>query len=162
MTVDFHVFNVNHGDSILVEIKNTESKYILIDCNVIRKNGIFFNPAFEYLKSKNAKKINALVITHFHFDHIFGVDEILNSFEVEKLFIPPVFCKEAEIFKKLLEKYRKKIIEVSLNTSDILINRQILSMAALLKFIKNNLNKVEEVSGKEMVFRAPGIRPRKI
>lgn len=44
----------------------------------------------NYLKSKNIKKIDYLIATHPHADHIGGISEVINSFEIGKIFIPRV------------------------------------------------------------------------
>ena len=157
MDIKLHVFNVNHGDSILVEVLSEEPKYILIDSNLLFKNGSFLSPAYEYLKSKNVKKINTLIVTHFHLDHYFGIEKFLNNFEIERVLVPPVFSKESLLFKKLVQKYKTKIRQAYNRTSEAELNKKLLSLSELLKYLNDHPEKVEEAVGKENVFRLAGI-----
>ena len=44
----------------------------------------------NYLKNKNIKKIDYIIATHPHADHIGGMSDIINAFEIGKIFVPKV------------------------------------------------------------------------
>lgn len=101
-------FDVGQGDACLVNIKN--QKKIIIDGGpdnlILRELGNEIN----YFN----KKINFVVVSHFHHDHIIGLIEIFKRFEVEYL----VYGKNIkQIYPSNLllleaEKQNTKIIEV--------------------------------------------------
>lgn len=74
-----HFIDVGQGDSIL--IKEAGGQNILVDGGdrADRTAAEIIN----YLKDQNVKKINYLISTHPHADHIGGLVDIIDSFEVE-------------------------------------------------------------------------------
>lgn len=74
-----HFINVGEGDSILLEI---EGKSALIDTG----NLISGPRLVKYLKEKGIEKLNYLILTHPHPDHIGGVFFILPALKVEKIY----------------------------------------------------------------------------
>ena len=74
-----HFINVGEGDSILLEI---EGKSALIDTG----NLISGPRLVKYLKGKGIEKLNYLILTHPHPDHIGGVFFILPGLKVEKIY----------------------------------------------------------------------------
>ncbi len=74
-----HFINVGEGDSILLE---TRGKSALIDTG----NLISGPRLVKYLKEKGIEKLDCLIITHPHPDHIGGVFFILAILKVEKIY----------------------------------------------------------------------------
>ncbi len=74
-----HFINVGEGDSILLEI---EGKSALIDTG----NLISGPRLVKYLKEKGIEKLDYLILTHPHPDHIGGVFFILPALKVEKIY----------------------------------------------------------------------------
>ena len=73
-----HFINVGEGDSILLEI---EGRSALIDTG----NLISGPHLVKYLKGKGIEKLDYLIITHPHPDHMGGVFFILPALKVEKI-----------------------------------------------------------------------------
>ncbi len=67
------------------------------DCEVIISNGIVTvidsgpgknaNKTLEYIKNLGIKKIENFVLTHAYEDHIGGAEEIINEFEIGKIYM---------------------------------------------------------------------------
>lgn len=74
-----HFINVGEGDSILLE---TQEKTALIDTG----NLISGPRLVKYLKEKGIEKLDYLIITHPHPDHMGGVFFILPMLKVEKIY----------------------------------------------------------------------------
>jgi len=74
-----HFIDVGEGDSILLEI---EGKSALIDTG----NLISGPRLVKYLKEKGIEKLDYLILTHPHPDHIGGVFFILPVLKVEKIY----------------------------------------------------------------------------
>lgn len=77
-----HFINVGHGDSILVQAPN--GKNMLIDAGDNDKG----REVVSYLRSQGVSKIDVLVGTHPHNDHIGGIDTVIYNLPVEKFYMP--------------------------------------------------------------------------
>lgn len=75
-----HFIDVGQGDAIFVELPNKET--MLIDAGP--SSGI----VNSYLNGLGYSKINYVVATHPDADHINGMPEVLNSFSVDKFYMP--------------------------------------------------------------------------
>lgn len=73
------VMNVGQGDGILIQLPS--EKYVLIDAGYSGSIGLM-----PYLRARRIQKIEALVMTHPHADHIGGVDEVLQEFDVGNIY----------------------------------------------------------------------------
>lgn len=78
-----HFIDVGQGDAILVEADNSA---MLIDAGDTNKRSVIT----DYLDSQNIKKLDYVIATHPHIDHIGGLDTVLNSYEVENVILPDV------------------------------------------------------------------------
>ncbi len=78
-----HFIDVGQGDSTLVICDN---EYMLVDAGE-RDYG---DDVAEYLNSHGVEKLDYVVATHPHTDHIGGMPEIFESFEVETLIESPL------------------------------------------------------------------------
>ena len=78
-----YFFNVGQADSILIQ--NNE-KNMLIDAGNNEDGEMLVNN----LKQLNVEKIDYLIGTHPHEDHIGGMDNIINNFEIGTIYMPNV------------------------------------------------------------------------
>lgn len=79
--MEMHTIDVGQGDSILVIQKD---KVMLIDCGTRAKG----STVVKYLKELGITKIDILVGTHSHDDHMGGMAEVIRNFEIGKLYAP--------------------------------------------------------------------------
>jgi len=144
LVLDF--INVGNGDSILVrEMEGAVQKFaMLVDCghdNLIRDD----HPAptdarscriyaSDFLRKYRVAHLDILLVTHFHRDHIGGLDRILNTVTVDRLitpYLPPLdvpaidpdddmtlpkaarnLLRYLEMYARPLRQYRDRISEV--------------------------------------------------
>ena len=70
----------------------------------------------EYLKSKKISKIDYLIATHPHSDHIGGMSDVVDSFEIGKIFAPKVPNKQvptSKTYKEFLTSVQNKGLKIS-------------------------------------------------
>ena len=75
-----HHIDVGQGDCSFI---HTRSKTILVDAGNSGKGKSIVIP---YLKSLRVSRINYVIASHYHADHIGGLDEILDAFNVDTVF----------------------------------------------------------------------------
>ena len=78
-----HYINVGQGDSELIQ---QGDKNMLIDTGTNAST----DTLISYLQSQNIKKIDYLVLTHPHEDHIGGADAVINKFDIGTIYMPKV------------------------------------------------------------------------
>ena len=69
------VLNIGQGDSILIQ---TGEKNILVDTSDVDER----DKLRKELKKANVKKIDTVILTHPHADHIGGMDVLLDEYTV--------------------------------------------------------------------------------
>ena len=96
-TLTLHMLDVGQGDSFLIV---TPTGYtMLVDAGDPTQGG----RVASYLKRQGVNRINHLVATHPHADHIGGMEVILDRFNVVELLIPSVI-HTSQVFERLLLK----------------------------------------------------------
>jgi len=76
-----HFIDVGQGDSILII---SDKKNILIDAGETGKG----DEVLDYLAKQGVKKIDLLIATHPHSDHIGGMDDVINQLKIGKIVMP--------------------------------------------------------------------------
>ena len=79
-----HFIDVGQGDCTLIELP--ENKVMLIDAGENGKEGI----VTRYIDSLDIKKIDYLVATHPHSDHIGGMEEVIEKYDIGAMYMPDV------------------------------------------------------------------------
>ena len=77
-----HFIDVGQGDCTLIELP--ENKVMLIDAGENGKEGI----VTRYIDSLDIKKIDYLVATHPHSDHIGGMEEVIEKYDIGAMYMP--------------------------------------------------------------------------
>ena len=75
-----HHIDVGQGDCTLIQ---TRVKTIFVDAG---NSGKGKSVVIPYLKSLKVSRINYVIATHYHADHIGGLDEVLDAFDVDTVF----------------------------------------------------------------------------
>lgn len=109
-----HYINVGQGDSILIQVNN---KNMLIDAGPGKSKDMLIN----YLDSINIKKIDYVIATHPHEDHIGNLDDVINKYEIGAFYSPKVThtTKAYENMIKALKKKNLKINVIKAGTDSI-------------------------------------------
>jgi len=103
-----HFIDVGKADSIYIKCKD---KNILIDAGE-RSTSDLVN---EYLKKQNVKKLDLVIATHPHSDHIGGMPKIIDEFEIAKFIMPELAINDiptSRSYEKLLKALKAKKLNV--------------------------------------------------
>lgn len=104
LEVDF--IDVGQADSILVSNKD---EAMLIDAGN-NENG---KDVVDFIKSKGITKINYLIGTHPHADHIGGLDDVINSdLAIDNVYMPKIQTN-TKTFEDVLDALKNKNLTVS-------------------------------------------------
>ena len=95
------IFIKQDGHNILIDAGNNADGKLLV----------------KYLKNKGIKKFDYVVGTHPHEDHIGGLDDIINEFEIEHILMPDV-TTNTKSFEDVLDAIEKKNLEIEIPVID--------------------------------------------
>jgi competence protein ComEC len=104
--------DVGQGDSTLIEFPNGET--CLIDGGPRSSSEDLIN----FLKTRKIEKIDYLIGTHPHEDHIGGLPEVLKNFKVEKVYLPNKTANTV-IFEDLLKEIEKNDLKIIVGKSGL-------------------------------------------
>lgn len=76
-----HFINTGNSDAILIE---NNGKFAMIDTG----NTDDDSTVKSYLQNQGVEKLDYLILTHFHADHIGSADTVISDFEVETTLVP--------------------------------------------------------------------------
>ena len=93
--LNVYYFDVGQADSILLE---NNGKYMLIDAG----NNADGEPLVEYFNDLGIESFEYVIATHAHEDHIGGMDDVINNFEVKNFYMPDVVTT-SKTFENLLD-----------------------------------------------------------
>jgi len=83
-----------------------------------------------YLQNQKIKKIQVLVGTHPHEDHIGALDAVINSFPVENVYLPKIM-HNTQTFEQLLQAIKNKSLKIKTAQMGVRIPLRGLSCAIL-------------------------------
>lgn len=87
--------DVGQGDSAFIELP--EGKTMLIDASESKAS----DDIISFISGKGYKKIDYLVATHPHADHIGGMKEVIESFDIGEIYMPKA-STNTKTYEKLL------------------------------------------------------------
>ena len=102
LLIDF--IDVGQADSILIR---NQDEVMLIDAGTNEAGETVVN----YLEKLGITKINYLIGTHPHEDHIGGLDDVINNFDIEQIYMPKIETT-TKTFEDVLEAIENKNLTV--------------------------------------------------
>ncbi|MEW6244463.1 MAG: MBL fold metallo-hydrolase [Bacillota bacterium] len=104
--LSIHFIDVGQGDSILVLLPTGET--ILVDAG---DNGL--GPAIvQYLKDQGVTRVDYLVATHPHADHLGGMPDVIKSFDIGEVYMPRT-THTTQTYERLLLAVREKGLRIT-------------------------------------------------
>lgn len=137
--LSIHTIDVGQGDSILIQTPS--SKNILIDGGDDNSHHIISS----YLKKQNVENIDYIIATHFDSDHIGGLDNIIDKFNVSNIYAPN-YESDTVSYQNLINSCLNKNLNLQcLSSGDFINIEDNINLAVLApSYIQeeNNLNSI--------------------
>lgn len=96
-----HYLDVGQGDATFIELPNKET--MLIDAGEKQEGKTVVN----YIKDLGYDTIDYVIGTHPHSDHIGGLEEVINTFNIKNIYMPKVVAN-SKIYEDLLLSIKNK------------------------------------------------------
>lgn len=114
--LEIHFIDVGQADCILIELPNGEN--VLIDAGNTADSRTIIN----YLNSENIDDIEYMILTHPHEDHIGSAADILNTFKVNKVYLPDATTTTQTFEDTLLAIKNNNVTAVQAKGGMVIIN----------------------------------------
>jgi competence protein ComEC len=136
-----HFLDVGQAESILVQ---SQDHFMLIDGG----NNDDADFVVKYLQDQGVTKLDYLMGTHPHADHIGGLDVVIDTFEIGKVFMPKV-THTTKTFEDVLLAIQSKGLKITAPTSGTSFELG----DAKFTFVAPNNTEYEDLNNYSLVFR---------
>jgi competence protein ComEC len=105
---------VGQGDSIFIELPNNDT--MLIDAGEKK----YSKDVVDYIKNLGYKSISYVIGTHPHSDHIGGLGDVIEEFQIDNVYMPKV-STNTKTFENLLLTIKNKGLKITTAKKDLKI-----------------------------------------
>jgi competence protein ComEC len=137
--IKIHYIDVGQGDSELIQI---DGKNILIDAGISDKK------ALEYLKSVGVTKLDYVIATHPHKDHIGSMDNVIDDFNVG-IFYAPNVSTTTNAYENMINSLKSKNLKATAPKA----GDQISVGNASITFLAPNSDTYEDINNYSVVVK---------
>jgi len=114
-TLTVTYIDVGQGDSIFIQAPS--GKTMLIDAGTPEMGSKVVN----YIKSRGINKIDILVATHPHNDHIGGIPAVIENFQIGKFYMPKV-TTTTKTFENVLRAAKSKGLSINVAKAGVVLD----------------------------------------
>ena len=100
-----HYINVDQGDAILIQVNN---KNLLIDSGPKSHK----KQLVKFLNDLNISKLDYVIATHPHEDHIGNMNKVLNSYKVQSFYAPKVYSY-TKSFEQMIDSLKSNNLKIT-------------------------------------------------
>lgn len=104
-TLQVHFIDVGQGDSILIE---SDNHAMLIDAGENNQG----NKVVDYITNLGITKLDYVIGTHPHSDHIGGLDTVIYNIDVDKIIMPDVI-HDTKTFEDVLDAIASRDLKIT-------------------------------------------------
>lgn len=138
-----HFIDVGQADCTLIQLPGGET--MLIDAGN-NENG---TEVVDYVREQGIDKIDYLVGTHPHADHIGGLDDVILGLDIGKIYMPKV-QSNTKTFREVLEAAQKKNMKIKTARAGVeILNKENLT----INIVAPNSDEYEELNDYSAVIR---------
>lgn len=130
--VKVHFLDVKQGECTLIE---GYKENILIDA----ANKSEGEKIIKYLKNRNIKALDLIVITHFHEDNYGGLEEIIKEVKVKRVVLPSIYLDESRK-NKIMEMLNESNTTYDFISRGWVYNHECINLEVVLPWEKSNIN----------------------
>ena len=134
-----HYLDVGQGDSVLIQFPG--GRTAIIDGGT-RESG---EKIVSYIKNLGVKRLDYLIATHPHEDHIGGLPEVIRNFEVGNVYMPNKTAN-TKIFEELLNVIENKGLKITIAEGIYSIIDENNLKFAILGPVKDNYSNTNDYS----------------
>lgn len=138
-TLKVNYIDVGQADSIFIELPNKQT--MLIDAGT---NGAG-STVVKYIKDLGYSKLDYVIGTHPHEDHIGGLDDVINTFTIGKIYMPKV-ASTTKTFEDVLTAIQSKKLKVTTAKAGVSILNQDGLTADILAPVKDSYKDLNNYS----------------
>ena len=109
-----HYVDVGQGDAIFIELPNQQN--LLIDGAESKEK----EKIIDYINRLNKQKIDYLIATHPHADHIGGLASIIEQFDIGKIYMPKAIST-SKTYENLLKTIINADLKITTAKKDLII-----------------------------------------
>ncbi|MBC8062181.1 MAG: MBL fold metallo-hydrolase [Clostridiaceae bacterium] len=137
-----HYIDVGQGDSMLIQI---HGKNMLIDAGTTEST----NELVNYLKKQRIDKLDYVIETHPHEDHIGAMSKIINKFEINKFYGPKITAN-TKAFENMVDSLKSKSLKINVAKAGQTID---LGSDIKCKIIAPNSDAYKEINNYSVVIK---------
>jgi beta-lactamase superfamily II metal-dependent hydrolase len=134
-----HFMDVGQGDAVFIELP--DGRNMLVDAGTRDSK----STVMDYLRGRGVKKIDFMVGTHPHEDHIGSLDDVIKSFEIGQVIMPEV-TTNTRVFYNLLQTIKDRGLAIKKARAGVSIFEEGDLSATLLAPQKNEYESLNNFS----------------
>lgn len=137
-----HYIDVGQGDSALIQVNG---KNLLIDAGTNEST----SKLIGYLSKQNIKKIDYIVATHPHEDHIGGMSAVIKKYDIGKFYAPKKLAN-TKTFENMTNALKSKNMKIETAKAGVKLD---LGNNTKVEMVAPNNDKYEDVNNYSIVLK---------